>query len=96
MSDNEKQQLRIKVAELCGLRVGSTGFDQHSRQIPDYPNDLNACAEFKKTMTPDQRYRYCNILSNECGTGATDYHIFATAEQRCLAFVATMKGASVL
>jgi hypothetical protein len=56
-------------------------------QVPNYPFDLNACAEFEKTLT-DQEHNRCraHIYSmtfnpRECFS--------ATARQRCIAYLKT-------
>ena len=69
--------------------------------VPDYPNDLNACAEMEKRLTAGQRMAYTTFLSRICaGSPAGTYEkpvhikakpaitaIRATASQRCEAFL---------
>lgn len=70
--------------------------------LPDYPNDLNACAEFEETLTPNQLWYYDHRLSEivekerPCSTfnQRQDYLWHATAKQRCRAFVKVMEGKS--
>lgn len=55
--------------------------------LPDYPKDLNACAEFEKTLTDEEHNRYRTHIygmtfnPRECFS--------ATARQRCLAYLKT-------
>jgi hypothetical protein len=56
-------------------------------QVPNYPFDLNACAEFEKTLT-DQEHNRCRahiylmtFNPRECFS--------ATARQRCIAYLKT-------
>lgn len=67
---------------------------------PDFPNDLNACAEFEKGLSEDQQLAYTKELSMLTRNGWAIFgnHIMtlfpllhATAEQRCRAFIATME-----
>lgn len=63
-------------------------------KLPDYPNDLNACHKFEETLTEKQKEGYARRLSCECDpkrVGFDWWAVFATAEQRCRAFVATME-----
>jgi hypothetical protein len=34
------------------------------QQIPDYLNDLNAVAQARRQLTPEQKERFCSILNN--------------------------------
>lgn len=69
--------------------------------VPDYPNDLNACAEFEKTLSWEQGVRYRIALAfNSDGRNAVFPSVeaalcHATAEQRCRAFVTTLEGPSL-
>lgn len=100
--------LRVRVAELCGtLACPGCGWKQlvcwpHDHEVPNYPEDLNACTEFEKGLSPGQKQRYCRhilVAIPEAG-GITEYEYevctFATAEQRCRAFIATMEAAKDL
>lgn len=63
---------------------------------PDYPSDLNACAEFEKGLNDNQRVAYLrHLIGRTHIIGEITAAIFATAEQRCRAFIATMEGQSV-
>jgi hypothetical protein len=69
--------------------------------IPDYIRDLNACAEFEKTLDDkdvDTRSRYLDYLALECDWPETKnaaelrfetnyLSVRADARQRCLAFL---------
>lgn len=69
--------------------------------MPNYPSDLNACAEFEKTL-PDRRREYIDALcdavkspriwSNHFDYADLEAVVHATAEQRCRAFVALHEG----
>lgn len=52
--------------------------------LPNYPFDLNACAEFETSMTPDEFNDYREILYEICGAYSA---IIATALQRCEAYL---------
>lgn len=58
--------------------------------VPDYFNDLNACAEMEKAMSPLERSAYIRDLWGVCHQGGSAEHyceaIFATAAQRAEAF----------
>lgn len=88
-------QINRAIAELCGtIRVDRIEADKEAGAIitytkcPDYFHDLNACAEFERTMenqfTTDAE-RYWRLLESM----APDHPhvIFATAPQRCEAFL---------
>lgn len=86
------EEIRIKVAEACGEE---TVFNLH----PNYPEDLNACAEFETTLTDEEQTHYTAQLIAQCGEVAREsrnlkfvrlfYQITATARQRCLAYLKT-------
>ena len=56
--------------------------------IPNYAADLNACAEFEKTLTDEDKITYLRFLNK----GDFSYRrlAFATAIQRCEAFLRTI------
>jgi hypothetical protein len=63
---------------------------------PDYPHDLNLCAEFEKTLKDDfktqdfERARYIGHLENLASRPVTDWSwalATATARSRCIAFL---------
>lgn len=102
-----QMELRVRVAELRGwTEIATNGEDwfgcdteMNSRRLPDYPSDLNACAEFEKGMTGDECERYNEALvevtwpnaGKPVKCQAEHYPWFYTAEQRCRAFIATME-----
>lgn len=92
--DTDKEKLWIAVAEALGVKV-----KYFSDIIPDYPNDLNACHEFEKTLSREQAVKYRLILARNSDGPKAQYRTVeaamchATAEQRCRAFLAT-KGAA--
>lgn len=95
------EQIRIAVAEACGLKLTSvppTWYDQHSRLIPNYPTNLNACAEMEKMLDREQSQIYSNHLGeillrdfiNKEQGGKLQHKWHATALQRCEAFLRTI------
>ena len=76
------EQQRIAIAEACGHMnvrftefgscVASTALNKDGgfwgrHGVPDYLNDLNAMHEAEKTLTPEQRNQYINILDDMAG-----------------------------
>jgi hypothetical protein len=95
---NPNQQIRIAVAEAMGRMKWSTGLPIKTIHcdVPDYPADLNACAEFEVTLSEYDRVRYYRALRSlilpECEKrGMPDFIanriLSATALQRCVAFL---------
>lgn len=91
-------EIRIKVAEAMGFT--NTSFvcwrghlDGYERRIPNYPEDLNACAEFEATLTDDEWTDYLNqlyFITFKVGAKDRDRQaVSATARQRCLAYLKT-------
>lgn len=68
-------------------------------ELPDYLNDLNACAEFEKTLNAAEQDAYWCQIVNLCNEAAREqkkfelvgifYQITATARQRCIACLKT-------
>lgn len=60
-------------------------------QVPNYPFDLNACAEFEKTLTECERRQYFFHLfgSQRLEDGDLWKAVAATARQRCIAYLKT-------
>lgn len=101
-----EDQILVKIAEACGWRkVGPKGFGSLKlvgidpkepawpfSLIPNYPADLNACAEFEKTMTREQLMEYEHYLARVCGWSPLNMIpvYCATARQRCIAFIETL------
>lgn len=62
---------------------------QYASDLPDYPADLNALADARKALTPDQRYLYISHLVDLTGAEWTDAYsevfvvVDATPEQHC-------------
>ena len=94
------EQMRIKIAEACGwtmvttLNCGSyphginpTGDRMHTAVLPDYLNDLNACAEFEAVLTSAERFTFLVELDKLCGDEPSA--VWATARQRAEAFLRT-------
>lgn len=81
LSEWSNEELRIKVAELCGFKNVLTGAfgdvwaDDADRmgdypaariEVPNYPADLNAMAEAEKVLTDDQHQYFRNELKKQC------------------------------
>lgn len=106
----QDEALRVKVAELCGWIKAAhpqiTSSVQYwvkddvyheAQYLPDYHNDLNACAEFEKALPVQLRDDYTVSLSIICDqehrmAPVGWLMLTATALQRCHAFVKTMEG----
>ena len=109
--------INVKVAELLGWKHTGTQRDFHGadwkylgkhpkskriRVMPNYCNDLNACAEFEAGMTDVeigyyaasiQKISMLTLVGYISMNESRDLHklgklIRATARQRCLAFIA--------
>lgn len=59
--------------------------------IPDYPNDLNACASMEKALTDEQWHQYRRFLMTIIYPRDRNTRDF-TALQRATAFIAVMGG----
>lgn len=80
MTDDE---LRIKVAELCGwergpkvsswIGVANSCWHRKSEQDgwqdnpPDYPQDLNACHEMEEHIPENKWFEWCGNMAKVCG-----------------------------
>lgn len=81
------------IGHCCGKHVGKAeafrgSFYWHPEivdVVPDYLNDLNACHEMEKVLTPKQKLAYLKYL-----TDLDHFGRFATAAQRCEAFLRTL------
>lgn len=73
---------------------------EHAQRVslPDYLNDLNACAEFEATLTDDELWEYSKLLMDyrQAANGfplASRSEVLklqkATVRQRCIAFLKT-------
>ena len=88
-------EIRIAVAKACGRSVILCpihhSYECCGRSFPDYPNDLNACVEFEKTLTNDEQPQYFRELCPDewkwIDHNALPLLCFATARQRCEAFL---------
>lgn len=95
--------MRIKIAEACGWHeekepVGSANatawwhhndrYPSYLMPVPDYLNDLNACAEFEAMLTSAERFTYIVELNKLCGDEPSA--VWATARQRAEAFLKTL------
>lgn len=110
-----EQEQRIEIAKACGwLEVMPSGrldgqhvgyHPQHAvigkrEEIPDYPNDLNACHEMEKHLNGyDEMVVYCrNLTDLLCADNANAaFHLHpwielhSTPQMRCKAFLETKK-----
>jgi len=91
------EEIRFKVAELCGTWRWRHCYDLYGKDpffdSPNYPEDLNACHEFEKTIHTVQVQTYRkhlqSLVEQEVETGMFGiWH--ATARQRCEALLMTM------
>ena len=99
------EQQRIAIAKACGWLQSRTchwggwwylkkGKRAYQQTPPDYCNDLNACAEAEKVLTPLQFETFHWILWDLCKspqvTEWTRAYLSATAAQRAEAFLKTI------
>lgn len=104
---NEQNALRVKVAELCPaiFDIHETGRNGRVTKYVSWKDDkeiqerewLAACAEFEKGLTEDQQYRYIGFLAGKHWAERWSFNeiltlTFATAEQRCRAFIQLHEG----
>ncbi len=60
--------------------------------LPNFYEDLNACASFEATLTYEEKEEYVNLLINPMsGLSSECDACFSTAPQRCRAYL-TIKG----
>lgn len=71
-----KDEIRIACAEACGWKrrehrknpncwtAPDGRFVRTYHDLPNYPEDLNACHEMEKALTPDQQYNYGELLAS--------------------------------
>ena len=90
------EQMRIAIAEACGwihhhMRPSET--ERHQKKwrylsdLPNYPEDLNACSEFEAMLASAERFTYIVELNKLCGDEPSA--AWATARQRAEAFLKT-------
>ena len=90
------EEIRIKVAEAHGTMRWSYALPTKciGANVPNYPEDLNACASFEATLTDAEHLRYrvqlWNVVITEGDETTWDRQfVSATARQRCLAYLKT-------
>ena len=66
-----------------GIYIGS-----RTDELPNWPEDLNACHEFEEGLTDIESCRYTQIL---CGGEDAWRACHATARQRCIALLEALK-----
>jgi len=89
------EEIRIKVAAACRFTNISAvcwrgHLDGYERRVPNYPLDLNACAEFEATLTDEEWKDYGILLgSRDTSWEGAKKLLSAPARQRCLAYLKT-------
>lgn len=113
MTPSSNSSLRVRIAEAQGWKrselITDLWYHQDSPHcqdgeyceeelIPDYPNSLDACAQFEAGLTDEtQRWKYISELIDITQAESMEVHseVFvvatATAHQRCLAYLATIE-----
>ena len=62
--------------------------DRQALHVPNYPEDLNACAEFEATLTDEEWKDYGVPLgSRDISWEGAKKLLSATARQRCIAYL---------
>lgn len=106
MSELTEEQKRVKIAEVCGYKrvkppnCAPMGYQPKDKEwsfihhLPNYFHDLNACAEMRKALPPEQRKQYYLYLAREALETNFDFDlawflIDATPAQHCEAFAAS-------
>jgi len=110
MSELTREQKRIRIAEACGwteispctcchgVSRGVPPFGVSSKHLPDYFGSLDAIAEARKSLTPEQQFIYakhlakltCEYLTNHQAIFSNWMLCDATAEQHAEAFGKTL------
>lgn len=107
------EELRVEVAKALGwteicpcteYHWGEpwSGFDGRLRglpeDIPNFPNDLNACHEFAMALSNSDRQQFAHALQDVVNVeaerhGSEDlfYELNANGRQRCIALLMTLK-----
>jgi hypothetical protein len=76
-----------------GLKGGewAAKIEEHSKHLPNYFADLNACREMRQTVNEDERGHYCSLLDatiRQRQTGAGEWDLLdATAPDHCQTFL---------
>jgi len=97
------EQQRIAIAEACGWKscVGDSGLVTRYKgtpsettvrvKLPDYLNDLNACAEFENTLNLDEKLIYyqwvLKVVQEQERIPYPCFTVSASASQRAEAFL---------
>lgn len=58
--------------------------------VPDYPNDLNACADLRAGLSEEEKERFCQAVCEQLtlsGRGCFFDALNLTARDHCLAFL---------
>ncbi len=92
------EEQRIAIAEACGWKFcdGSNMVMEHKQHgfrgvqdAPDYLNDLNACQEFWNCLGWEEKNECVEQLKDIVNEADCESY-FATAPQRCEAFLRTL------
>jgi len=59
-------------------------------ELPNYLSNLNACHDMEKALSPSQWPKYVTFLRGITSDRAGEGLVFATAAQRCEAFLRTI------
>ena len=93
------EQQRIAIAEACGVPIEDCPCPtckekprdrRTGKEIPGYPNDLNAMHEAEKVLSPQQWTDYVTLLCAMTRDRNGEGLVFATAPQRAEAFLITL------
>lgn len=109
-------ELRVRVAELRGwthievsgpynVLCGCHPILGGPKELPDFPRDLNACAEFRQSLSKEQKeiymlHLYRKVTGHEhppwpISAWMAFWLTDAKATDHCYAFIATMEATSV-
>ena len=79
------------------IALHTDGYEYYLKQLPDYPNDLNAIHEVEATLTLEQWREYCTFLNIIVAKDPKDEitiwknYTHATAQQKFEALGPTLK-----
>lgn len=79
----EGAELELSRLEAKGFVCSNLRSYERVKELPDFPECLNACHEMENSLSVGESLGYDQELTALCGT--LDYH--ATAEQKCIAFL---------
>ncbi len=94
--DQQQMQEAVDYERGWGREIRDIAWFEAPAMCPNYPNNLNACADIEKGLTPEQAGAYVSELARMIGkieTRTREFHVAyvcATATQRCEAFLRTL------